>query len=145
MQIVLSFSYFLASVMALIIYIARVTKMLLNLNFNGLIFFRILNIEYWFDGPIGFSLASIGLVFNTIAIYTLGKQVCHKTFHSLMMLLSCWDFGLLFFSQFLFALPELSESYKNGLFLQLVPYLIPMAQICLSGSCFTTVALTVER
>ena len=143
MQAVLSFSYFLASVMALII-LARVTKMLTN-YFNGLVFFRILNIEYWFDGPIGFSLASIGLVFNTIAIYTLGKQVCHKTFHSLMMLLLCWDFGLLFFSQFLFALPELSESYKNGLFLQLVPYLIPMAQICLSGSCFTTVALTVER
>ena len=106
---------------------------------------RILNVEYWFDGPIGFLLACIGLVFNAIAIYTLSKQVCHKTFHSLMMLLSCWDFGLLFFSQFLFALPELSESYKNGLFLQLVPYLIPMAQICLSGSCFTTVALTVER
>ena len=36
-QAVLSFSYFLASVMALII-LARVTKMLLNLNFNGLIF-----------------------------------------------------------------------------------------------------------
>ena len=108
-------------------------------------FSRILSLEYWFDGPIGFSLACIGLVFNAIAIYTLSKQVCHKTFHSLMMLLSCWDFGLLFFSQFLFALPELSEWYKNGLFLQLVPYMIPMAQICLSGSCFTTVALTVER
>ena len=109
-------------------------------------FFRILRtIEYWIDGPIGFSLASIGLVFNAIAIYTLHKQVCHKTFHSLMMLLSCWDFGLLFFSLFVFALLELSEIYRNGLFRRLVPYLLPMTQICLSGSTFTTVALTVER
>ena len=35
----LLFSYFLASVMALII-LARVTKMLTNLNFNGLFFFQ---------------------------------------------------------------------------------------------------------
>ena len=106
---------------------------------------RLKNIEYWIDGPIGLSVTFIGLIFNSIALYTLAKQECHKTFHSLLMLLSVWDFGLLFFDQFIFALPELSEYYKENLFLHIVPYFVPMAQICLSGSCFTTVALTVER
>ena len=116
-----------------------------RIHFYFDMFLRITDIEYWIDGPIGFSLASIGLVFNCVAIYNLAQKRCHKTFHSLLMLLFIWDFGYLLFSQFLFALPEMSTSYKEKTFLYLVPYLLPLIQICLSGSCFTTVALTVER
>ena len=102
-------------------------------------------INYWLNGPIGFPLAFLGLILNAVALYKLAKQRNNKTFHTLMMFLACWDFGYLFFNQFLYALPVLSKSYKENVFNWILPYLTPMAQICICGSCFTTVALTVER
>ena len=101
--------------------------------------------NYWLNGPIGFPLAFIGLILNAIALFKLAKQRSNKTFHTLMMFLACWDFGYLFFNQFLFALPVLSKFYEEKIFPWILPYFTPMAQICLCGSCFTTVALTVER
>ena len=112
----------------------------MNINF---ISFRI---NYWLNGPVGFPLAFIGLILNAIALFKLAKlRRNNKTFHTLMMFLACWDFGYLLFNQFVFALPVLSKSYTEKIFYWILPYFTPMAQICLCGSCFTTVALTVER
>lgn len=49
---------------------------------------------------------------------------------------------IIFFS---FALPVVSVTYRDNIFIYLLPYAIPLAQICLSGSCYSTIALTVER
>ena len=114
-------------------------------NVDGFSYFSFSRINYWLNGPIGFPLAFLGLILNAVALYKLAKQRNNKTFHTLMMFLACWDFGYLFFNQFLYALPVLSKSYKENVFNWILPYLTPMAQICICGSCFTTVALTVER
>ena len=44
-----------------------------------------------------------------------------------------------------FALPQLSPWYQDAVLIHSIPFLIPLAQMTLSGSSFTTVALTVER
>ena len=101
--------------------------------------------KYWVDGPIGFTIAVIGLAVNFIAIVILAKQRVQRTFHLLMIFLSCWDFGYLILSLLCFALPITSSYYRDHLSIHLIPYVIPLAQVCLSGSCYSTIALTVER
>ena len=97
------------------------------------------------DGPIGFTVAIIGLAVNLVAIIILAKQRVQRTFHLLMIFLSCWDFGYLILSILCFALPVISSHFRNFVSIHLIPYVIPLAQVCLSGSCYSTIALTVER
>lgn len=101
--------------------------------------------KYWVDGPIGFTLAIIGLAVNFIAIVILAKQRVQRTFHLLMIFLSFWDFSYLILSILCFALPLLSIHYRDNVSIYLIPYVIPSAQLCLFGSCYSTIALTVER
>ncbi len=58
---------------------------------------------------------------------------------------SLWDALYLLLSIICFSLPELSVRYRDHIFVHLLPYAIPMAQMCLFGSCYSTVALTIER
>ena len=44
-----------------------------------------------------------------------------------------------------FSLPTLSNSYRDYVFIHLVPYAIPVAQMCMFASCYSTVAITIER
>lgn len=101
--------------------------------------------KYWLDGPVGLSVASIGILLNMVAIVVLARQRVQRTFHLLMISLSCWDFCYLVLSIICFAMPMMSAVFRDTVFIHMVPYAIPLAQICLSGSCYSTVALTVER
>ena len=101
--------------------------------------------KYWVDGPIGFTVAIIGLAVNFIAIVILARQRVQRTFHLLMIFLSFWDFTYLILSILCFALPLLSIQYRDNVSIYLIPYVIPSAQLCLFGSCYSTIALTVER
>ena len=67
------------------------------------------------------------------------------TFHSLMIFLAIWDLSFLVIAICFFALPELSRGYFNNFFLLMVPYGLPIGQILLTGSIYSTLALTVER
>ena len=105
------------------------------------------------DGPIGLTVALFGAVINLVAIAILTKRhictskvfIAKRTFHMLMIYLSCWDFGYLILSMLCFALPVISENFRDVVSIHLIPYVIPLAQVCLSGSCYSTIALTVER
>jgi ABC-type maltose transport system permease subunit len=109
------------------------------------VFHFVSRIKYWLDGPVGLSLASIGMVLNLIAIVMLARQRVQRNFHMLMIFLSFWDLAYLVLSISLFALPIMSTSFRENIFVYITPYTLPLAQICLSGSCFSTVALTIER
>ena len=67
------------------------------------------------------------------------------TFHSLMIFLAIWDLSFLVIAICFFALPELSRDYFNNFYLLMVPYGLPIGQILLTGSIYSTLALTVER
>lgn len=101
--------------------------------------------KYWVDGPIGMSVACLGVMVNLVAIVVLARQRVQRTFHLLMIFLSVWDFMWLIFFVLLFSMSEISQFWRDRVYFYLVPYLLPLLQICLSGSCYSTVALTVER
>jgi hypothetical protein len=44
-----------------------------------------------------------------------------------------------------FSLPAMSSKYRQRVFVHLLSVAVPLAQIGLSGSCYSTIALTVER
>jgi hypothetical protein len=44
-----------------------------------------------------------------------------------------------------FTMPALSSSYKQYFYIHILAYSVPLAQIALYGSCYSTVALTIER
>ena len=44
-----------------------------------------------------------------------------------------------------FSLPAMSRTYNDTVFIRIVAYAIPIAQMCMFGSCYSTVAVTVER
>jgi hypothetical protein len=44
-----------------------------------------------------------------------------------------------------FAMPALSSTYKQYFYIHILAYSVPLAQIALYGSCYSTVALTIER
>jgi len=42
-------------------------------------------------------------------------------------------------------MPALSLEYRQHFYIHILAYSIPLANICLYGSCYSTVALTIER
>ena len=67
------------------------------------------------------------------------------TFHSLMIFLALLDLSYLVMSICFFALPELSSIYFDNFYLLMVPYGLPIGQIFLTASIYSTLALTTER
>ena len=44
-----------------------------------------------------------------------------------------------------FSLPAISIEFHQKVFIHIISVAVPITQICLSGSCYSTMALTVER
>ena len=97
------------------------------------------------EGVVGMIIAIFGMTFNLLSLFKLSKQHGSRSFYNLMSFLALWDFGYLVFNQILFALPTWIDGFEDDMKPYLIPYMSPLAQICLCGSCFTTVAMTVER
>ena len=116
---------------------------------NPLIFFITsffyISFKYWVDGPVGMSVACLGVLVNLVAIVVMARQRVQRTFHLLMIFLSVWDATYLILFILVFSMPEISIRWRERVYGYLIPYLLPMAQMCLSGSTWSTVALTVER
>ena len=100
---------------------------------------------YYVEGVALFTVGSIGVFINGAAIFLLGRQKPRRTFHVLLLTLAVFDLLHVSLSIFTFALPQLWPLYRNQALIFAIPYLIPLAQITLSSSSFSTVALTVER
>ena len=101
--------------------------------------------KYWIDGPCCLSISLVGIVANLVAVIVLARQRVQRIFHLLMLFLSFWDFFYLVLSIICFSLPVMSVHYRDHVFIHALPYAIPVAQIAYSGSCYSTVALTIER
>ena len=96
----------------------------------------------------GVGILAVGLVGLAINLMAMKLLVCAKqrhVFHNVLLSLTIYDILQISLSICCFALPQLSTSYRNNVLIHTIPFMIPLAQITLSGSSFTTVALTVER
>lgn len=101
--------------------------------------------KFYTDGIIGLIVAALGIIINALAMIMLARQRVQVTFHSLMIFLAIWDLLYLVISVLFFAMPVLSSSYYQDFFIPLVPFGLPIGQIFLTGSIYSTMALTIER
>ena len=62
-----------------------------------------------------------------------------------MFILALVDTGFLLSSLLTFSLPQLSTDYSCSLWPYLVPYTLPLAQTCMTGSVYMTISLSLER
>jgi len=46
---------------------------------------------FWLDGPLSISASIIGILINVLSIILMARKRVSKTFHLLMINLSCWD------------------------------------------------------
>ena len=100
---------------------------------------------YYIEGVGILCVGTIGIIINLLATRLLLRTKRRHTFHNLLLTLTIYDLLQIIFSIICFALPQLSLSYRNNIFIYVIPFMIPLAQITLSGSSFTTVTLTIER
>eukprot|EP00095_Tigriopus_kingsejongensis_P007527 maker-scaffold103_size370364-snap-gene-2.27 protein:Tk07527 transcript:maker-scaffold103_size370364-snap-gene-2.27-mRNA-1 annotation:"fmrfamide receptor" len=98
------------------------------------------------EGYLLTSMGLIGLIGNTLAILVFSRQRVQKNFHALMVTLAVFDITYILVSIAVFALPQFSVWYKqSGLYYYLLPWILPLAQIGLTGSIYFTMAITLER
>lgn len=87
-----------------------------------------------------------GVVGNTSGIIWFSRKLIQKNFHQLMLSLALCDLLYVLLNIFLFGVPSIfkqitTTSYYN----HMVPILLPLAQMCLTGSIYLTLAIAIER
>lgn len=105
-------------------------------------------ILFWIEGVGVASVGVLGLCVNLFAIWKLSFGLRNKerhAFHHLLLSLSICDLTHVLLTFTCFSLPQLSNAYRSKVLFYMLPFVIPLAQMSLSCSSFTTVALTVER
>jgi len=106
------------------------------------------------DNYVAFSIEGIallqvgilGIVGNVAAITVFARQHLQKNFHALMMSLAAFDLLYILASILLFSIPQFSSNYKQSAFYNyILPWVLPLAQVSITGSIYFTMAITVER
>ena len=92
------------------------------------------------------TIGIFGIIGNLSTFVVFLRQRFLKTFHILMMSLAAFDLLLITTCILIFCIPQFSETYrKSEYFNYSFPYVIPIAQIAMTGSIYFTMALTIER
>ena len=87
-----------------------------------------------------------GIVGNTISIIWFSRKNILKNFHHLMLSLAAFDLIYICLSITIFSMPSLMPSlWTNSTYLHMIPMLLPLAKVGLSGSIYFTMAIAVER
>ena len=117
-----------------------------GVSFNPVEYYAYIHLcIYYIEGVGIFCVGLIGIIINLLATRLLLRIKHRHTFHNLLLTLTIYDLMQIVFSIVCFALPQLSLSFRHNVFIYVIPFMIPLAQITLSGSSFTTVTLTIER
>ena len=91
-------------------------------------------------------IGCFGIVGNSFAIYLFSRKKFQKNFHLLLMCLASYDLVYLVLAMVMFGLPQLVPSIQQSrLFLYMIPHLLPLAHISLTGAIYFTIAITIER
>ena len=87
-----------------------------------------------------------GICGNLGAIHRFSRLKKATKFHHLMMLISTYDCLCISMIVFIFSLPRVSNIYKDSAFYHyFAPTALALTQVALTGSIYTTLAITVER
>lgn len=98
------------------------------------------------EGYLLTTIGVIGLIGNILAILVFARQRVQKNFHTLMVALAVFDIEYILMNIAVFALPQFSTEYKaSGIYYYLLPWILPLAQVGLTGSIYFTMAIALER
>ena len=102
-------------------------------------------VKFIIEGILLLVVGIIGLFGNTVCIIMFSRLRLQLKFHRLMILLFVYENIYLMFTLLVFSVPQLSENYRSRFLKHLVPIILPVVQIALTGSVYTTLAISLER
>ena len=87
-----------------------------------------------------------GVCGNIGAIHRFSRLKRATKFHHLMMLISMYDLLCISMIVSIFSIPHISDAYKASAFYNyFAPIALSLTQVALTGSIYTTLAITIER
>eukprot|EP00092_Neocalanus_flemingeri_P002178 GFUD01002318.1.p1 GENE.GFUD01002318.1~~GFUD01002318.1.p1 ORF type:complete len:248 (-),score=47.87 GFUD01002318.1:746-1489(-) len=102
--------------------------------------------QHLVEGVLLVMFGVIGCVGNLMCIIIFSQKIAQKSFHHLMLVLAIFDLLYILMAIMLFGLPTLyPDVRKLAWYAYLVPVMLPMAQVGLTGSIYLTVAISIER
>ena len=107
--------------------------------------------DYIFEGILSLGVGLIGLIGNAALIVYFGRRKYQlRTFQRLLQWLSVFDSMFILSVIFVFAFPKFYNDYDytrfpKGSMFCIQPYILPLAEIGLTGSIYFTIAISVER
>ena len=88
----------------------------------------------------------IGIVGNTIAVYIFCNLKQQLKFHQLMIMIFVFDTAFITLSLMIYSFPHMSKEYRYGdTYCHMLPIITPLLEIALTGSIYSTMAISVER
>ena len=101
--------------------------------------------EFIFEVVLLGTIGLVGILGNTTAIILFVKKKDKVNFHRILTMLIMFDNILVFLNLIIFLMPHLNDYFRVKLFAFVAPIIIPMAQIAVTGSIYSTVAISIER
>ena len=104
-----------------------------------------------FEGILSVVVSVFGIIGNVTAIIYFRLQRSRlQTFQSLLQMLSMFDLLFLICTLIVFSIPKFYQDYDymnfpRGSVFFVQPYLLPLAEIGLTGSIYFTIAISIER
>ena len=98
------------------------------------------------EGVLLILIGIFGMIGNSCTIYIFATSKNQQTFHRLMMMLAAFDNVHILFNFLIFSFPLIFPQYEQSAFYNyLLPLLLPLNQIALTGSIYAKLAITLER
>ena len=87
-----------------------------------------------------------GIIGNISSIIIFARIRNQLKFHRLMVMLAVYDTFCILLSIIIFTFPLLSKKFvTSGVYHHMVPKLLPLVQIAMTGSVYSTIAISLER
>jgi len=104
-------------------------------------------VDWWTEGVVLPVICGIGIFGNIASILVLtNKEIDLKpSFVNILICLAFYDLMFEILAILMYSLPNISPEYHETIFPHLLPYLLPLIHITLTGSVYTTIAVAMER
>ena len=88
----------------------------------------------------------IGILGNTTAIYVFSTMQNRLKFHCIMIMIFLFDTSYIILNLIILSFPYISDEYKYGdTYCHMLPIVTPLQHIALTGSIYSTMAISMER
>ena len=124
---------------------------LIRSRFLGWLYIILSNLFYfsfrfYTNGVLSITIGLIGIIVNIAGIAFMAKKRLKIAFHKLMIFLAVWDLCILILIIYCISLPVVHKSMMESVVYKvLFKYGLPLIHICMTGSIYSTLVLTIDR